>query len=435
MLDHAVVGLVAAAVTAALVPVVSALARRIGAVRWRAGEGPSAATAHAHAHAHARTPRRARAADPRVPVLGGLGMFGGLVAALAVAAPRDAFEELFASTSEPVALLVGATAIVLVGALDDLIDLSAALKLAGQIVAATLVSALGLQLQYFWLPGVGLVALSDDLGLVLTVIFLVGFINVMNLIDGLDGLAAGVAGIGSAAFLLYALRGGGAAASLLSSATLLAAITIGVAAGFLVHNWYPARSFMGDTGSMLLGLLLGAAGVAHVGRSSSPTAAELVASVPLIVPLVVIAVPVVDTLVTIVRRLLRDQPITRADVGHLHHALIAAGHPHHRAVLVLYGWSAAAGLAVVGPLYLPGATVVALLLVLVLVVTGFTLVGLRERDEVRPADEGLWIPAAGPADVLPGAAPADPAADGAPAPTSGSAPRQEPGSGPPAALL
>ena len=364
MLDHAVVGLVAAAVTAILVPPVALLGRRLGAVRWRAGEGPTAG-----------------AGATRVPVLGGLAMFGGLLTALAFAAPRDAFTEVFSTTSEPVGLLVGAAAIVVLGALDDLLELSAALKLAGQLVAATLVAALGLQLQYFWLPGIGIVALSTDLGLVLTVIFLVAFINIVNLVDGLDGLAAGVSGIGAAAFLLYALRGGGAATSLLSSATLLAVITIGVSVGFLIHNWYPARIFMGDTGSMLLGLLLGAAGVAHVGRSSSPTAAEFVASVPLVVPLIVLAVPVLDTVLTVIRRLRRDQPVTRADLGHLHHALVASGHPHRRAVLVLYGWSLAAGFAVVGPLYLPGGTVAALLLVLVLVVMGFTLVGLQEGHE------------------------------------------------------
>ena len=373
MLDHAVVGLVAAAVTAVLVPPVGALARRLRAVRWRAGEGPGVRSS-------VQMRRRRRGKDRRVPVLGGLAMFGGVVVALAFAASRDAFAEVFASTSEPVGLIVGATAIVIVGVLDDLLELSAALKLAGQIVAATLVSALGLQLQYFWLPSIGVVALSSDLGLVLTVLFLVAFINIVNLVDGLDGLAAGVVGIGAIAFLLYALRGGGAATSLLSSATLLAVITIGVSAGFLVHNWYPARIFMGDTGSMLLGLLLGAAGVAHVGRSSSPSATEFFASVPIVVPLIVLAVPLFDTMFTIVRRLRSDQPVTRADLGHLHHALVASGHPHRRAVLVLYGWSIAAGLAVVGPLYLEAATVGSLLFVLVLVMTGFTLAGLEERE-------------------------------------------------------
>jgi UDP-GlcNAc:undecaprenyl-phosphate GlcNAc-1-phosphate transferase len=380
MLDHAVVGLVAAAVTAGLVPFVRRLGRQLGAVRWRTGEGPGTT-----------------GEDARVPVLGGLAMFGGLLAALAVAVPREAFEEVFNATSEPLGVIVGATIIVALGVLDDLFDLSAALKMAGQISAATLVAALGLQFQYFWLPGLGVIALSNDLGLVLTVIFLVAFINLVNLIDGLDGLAAGVAGIGATAFLLYALRGGGAAASLVSSATLLAIITVGVSLGFLVHNWYPARIFMGDTGSMLLGMLLGASGVAHVGRSSSPTAAEFAASVPLVVPLIVLAVPVLDTILTIIRRLRSDQPITRADLGHLHHALIASGHPHRRAVLVLYGWSAAAGFAVVGPLYLPGATVVAILLVLVLVVMGFTLLGIRSSEEHVP---GGAIPSAFPEEPL-----------------------------------
>ena len=159
----------------------------------------------------------------------------------------------------------------------------------------------------------------------------------------------------------------------LSSATLLAAVTVGVSVGFLVHNWYPARMFMGDTGSMLLGLLLGAAGVAHVGRSSVPSTSELIASVPLVVPLVVLVVPVIDTVFTVVRRLLRDQPVTRADLGHLHHLLVAAGHSHRRAVGLLYLWSAAAGFAVVAPLRLPGTVVAGLLLVLVLVASGFTL--------------------------------------------------------------
>lgn len=368
MLDHAVVGLVAAAVTAVLVPPVAWLARRLGAVGWRIGEAPDPEDPSAPVR------RRSRP----VPLLGGLAMLGGLVAGLWLAASRDAFADVFVSTSEPVGLLVGAGAIVAVGVLDDLLDLSAALKLAGQLVAATLVSSLGLQLQYFWLPSVGVIALSNDLGLVLTVIFLVAFINLVNLVDGLDGLAAGVVGIGAVAFLLYTMRAG-AAADLVSSATLIAVVTIGVAAGFLVHNWYPARIFMGDTGSMLLGLLLGAAGVAHVGRSSSPSAAELLASIPLVVPLIVLAVPVVDTVVTVLRRLRRDQPITRADLGHLHHALLAAGHPHRRAVIILYGWSLAAGLAVVGPLLVPTGTVVAMLGVLVVVLVALMLLGVGGR--------------------------------------------------------
>jgi UDP-GlcNAc:undecaprenyl-phosphate/decaprenyl-phosphate GlcNAc-1-phosphate transferase len=360
--DHLVVGLVAAAVTAVAAFPVASVARRMRALAWRSGEGPGGV-------------------EPAVPVptLGGLAMYAGLVAAIGVASSRPAFENLFIVTSEPFAVLVGATLIVLVGALDDLLDLSAALKLAGQLAAATAVATLGLQLQYFWIPSVGVVALSVDLGLVLTVIFLVSFINVVNLADGLDGLAAAVVTVGALSFFIYVVGAGGPAGALITGATFLSIITVGLATGFLLHNWYPARLFMGDTGAMLLGLLLGASGVAYVGRTSAPTSADFFASVPLVIPLVVLAVPVIDTAFTILRRLLRDQPITGSDVGHLHHILVDAGHSHSRAVLVLSAWSVVAAFALVGPVYLPNLTVVAVLLVLVLALTGFTLAGGPRR--------------------------------------------------------
>ena len=373
MVDHLVVGLIAAGVTAVLAFPVTHLARRLGAVGWRSGEGPDSG-------------------EPAVPVptLGGLAMLGGLVAAVAVAASRPSFAELFTATSEPVAVLIGATLIVLVGVLDDLLDLSAALKLAGQLAAATAVATLGLQLQYFWVPGVGVVALSADLGLVLTVIFLVSFINIVNLVDGLDGLAAAVVAVGAASFFLYIVGTGGAAGVLLTAAPLLAVITVGLSVGFLLHNWYPARLFMGDTGSMLLGMLLGASGVAYVGRTAVPTSADFFASVPLVVPLVVLAVPVIDTAFAILRRLIRDQPVTRSDLGHLHHLLVASGHSHRRTVLLLAGWSATAALALVGPVHLPGGTVAATMLIVVLAMTGFTLAGQGPdhlaQDEDRAPD-------------------------------------------------
>lgn len=380
MRDHAIIALIAAVTTALLVPVVRPLALRMRAVGHRAGEqGPAAA----------------------VPTLGGLAMFGGTVVALlaAMLLPLGSFAPVFEATSEPVAVVLGVTLIAALGMLDDVFDLSAALKLAGQLAIATLVVSLGIQLQYFWLPGIGVVALSADLGLVLTVLFLVGFVNLVNLADGLDGLAAGVVAIGALAFLLYVSAGGGVTGDLVSSASLLAAITVGVAGGFLVHNWYPARIFMGDTGSMQLGLLLGSAAVAHVGRSSAPTAVEFAASIPLVVPLVVLGVPFVDTILTIVRRLRRDQPVTMADLGHLHHRLAVPGESHRRPVLLLCTWSAVAGTAVVGPLYLPGATVAGLLVIVVLTVSGFTLLELR-RSEQR-AEDGLVVAesAAGPPDA------------------------------------
>jgi hypothetical protein len=154
------------------------------------------------------------------------------------------------------------------------------------VLAALGVAVLGIQLVYFWVPGMEIVALSGDLSLPLTVLALVAMVNAMNLIDGLDGLAAGVAAIAATAFFLFAVvsEPSGPAGSIPSSATLIAAIVVGISLGFLVHNWHPATIFMGDTGSLLLGLLLGAAGVSYVGRTTAPTSVDFFGSIPLLVP-------------------------------------------------------------------------------------------------------------------------------------------------------
>jgi UDP-GlcNAc:undecaprenyl-phosphate GlcNAc-1-phosphate transferase len=364
--DHLAVAAIAAVVTALCAPPVAALARRLGAVAVRA-EAVRALPADDRAE------RRPDAGARSVPTLGGLAVLAGVLAALGLAGRLPAFADVTAATSEPLAVAVGAVIVALVGALDDLFDLSAWLKLAGQVGAAALVATLGVQLQYLWVPGLGVVALAPDLGLVLTVIALVATINVVNLVDGLDGLAAGLVTIGAVAFIVHVAATAPAAVPVVpSSALLVATVTAGAAVGFLPANWHPARVFLGDTGSMLLGLLLGAAAVAHVGRTAVPTSADFVASAPLLLPLVVLAVPFVDTALAIARRLLGDRPVTRADLGHLHHRLVAAGHPHRRAVLLLHAWSALVAFAAVAPVLLDTPIVVASLLVAGLVVTGLT---------------------------------------------------------------
>lgn len=382
MRDHLAVAAIAAVVTAVGAPVAAALARRLGAVAVRAdvvraipadgppGPGSLPGPATRTEQDAARDVARAAAT---VPTLGGLGVLAGVLVALWVAGRLPAFADVAGATSEPLAVAVGAVLVALVGALDDLFDLSAWLKLAGQVGASALVATLGVQLQSLWVPGLGVVALAPDLGLVLTVIALVATINVVNLVDGLDGLAAGLVAIGAVAFLVYVAGTSSAATSIVpSSALLVAAITAGASLGFLPANWHPARVFLGDTGSMLLGLLLGAAAVAHVGRTAVPTGADFLASAPLLLPLVVLAVPFIDTALAIVRRLVSDRPVTRADLGHLHHRLVAAGHPHRRAVLLLYAWSALVAFAAVGPVHLDAPTVIASLLVAGLVITGLT---------------------------------------------------------------
>ena len=332
VLDYLLVAVVVATVTALSVPGVAWVARREGAVRYRAGEGPG----------------DDGGTDP-VPTFGGLAMYLGLLAGVAVAARTGSFGPLVADTSEPLAILVGATIIVVLGFFDDTRRLSATVKLAGQLVATTAVALLGVQLVTFWVPGFGVIALSPDLSLPVTVIALVGLINIVNLIDGLDGLASGIVAIGAATFLVLTLRGQtiDLASASPTVAGLLALIVAALALGFLVHNWYPARIFMGDTGSMLLGLLLGGAAVSYVGRTAAPSGADFYGTIPLIVPVLVLAVPFLDGVFAVVRRVRTGQPVTRGDEGHLHHVLLAFGHSHRRAAVVLYYWSAlVAGLAV-----------------------------------------------------------------------------------------
>ena len=336
MVAHLAVAALAGVVTAALVPLIVLLARRLGAM-----EHP---------------PDTGRARDAlMVPTMGGVAMAAGVVAAVALAALLPEFRRLFTETSEPVALLVGVAIIVIVGVLDDLRPLPPAIKLAGQIVAALGVVVFGVQLVHFWVPGVEVVVLSSDLGLPLTVLALVVMINAVNLIDGLDGLAAGVAAIGAVAFLAFALRTSSGVASgsgVPSSATLVVAIVAGVSIGFLVHNWHPARIYMGDTGSQLLGLLLGVAMIAFVGRTAAPTGEDFFGSIPLLAPVLVLAVPFLDTFFAVVRRVVARRPVTAGDRGHIHHLLLAFGHSHRRAVTVLYYWSAVVAFGSVGPAFL-----------------------------------------------------------------------------------
>jgi UDP-GlcNAc:undecaprenyl-phosphate/decaprenyl-phosphate GlcNAc-1-phosphate transferase len=369
VIEHLAVMLTAAVVTAAVVPLVCRLAHRLGAVD----------TPHDPRKVH-REP---------VPTLGGLAMFAGFVVAMGVAWALPGFGPLFDSTSEPVALLVGAGLIALIGVADDLIGLAPTVKLAGQIVAALGVVVFGIQLVHFWVPGLEVIALSPDLGLPLTILALVAMINAVNLIDGLDGLAAGVALIAAVAFYLFTVRSqpSGLAEAIPTSATLVAAVVAGMSAGFLVHNWHPARIFMGDTGAMLLGLLLGAAGVAFVGRTTAPSDADFYGSVPLLVPALVLAIPFLDSAFAVARRAVTRRPISMADKGHLHHLLLAFGHSHRRAVLVLYYWSALLAFGSVGPAFLPMSRLIPWLLVAGALGVALTALGTRLAPKEPDAEQ------------------------------------------------
>ena len=381
MTSLVVVALVAAGLTLAVVPLSARLARRFGALGHRIGEGPD---------------------DPEpavpVPTLGGLAMLVGLLGGVAVAAASDVLRPVFAS-SQLFAVVVGAGLVALLGAIDDVIGLSPPVKLAGQLVAATAVAVLGLQLVHFWVPGLGVLALSPDLALVLTVIALVAMINVVNLIDGLDGLASSVVAIGAVAFLVFTLRSQTPrlADAVPTSATLIATLTAAVALGFLVHNWYPARSFMGDTGSMLLGLLVGAAGVAHVGRTAAPSGADFTGTVPLLVPVLVLAVPFVDLVLAVVRRLRTGRPITERDERHVHHLLLSFGHSHRRTTLILSYWSAVIAVATLLPAFVGRSATTVTLGAAVVVGVVVTVLGRRALGWRPDADDRVDAVAGPPA--------------------------------------
>ena len=282
------------------------------------------------------------------PTLGGLGIYVALLVGLWVAYMTPEFREVFDLSSEPRGALLAATVLVALGVYDDVKGMSAPAKLAGQILAGGLLILNGVQLVYFWLPGAGSVVLSGDLAVPLTLLWVIAMVNAVNLIDGLDGLACGVVFLAAAAFFVYAFQGQAELGT--PTSALFAAIVAGAAIGFLPFNFHPARIFMGDSGSMLLGVLLAVSTISGVGRTVRPFYTDLTAlALPVVLPLLVLAVPFIDVLFAIVRRMRQRRPVTHPDKEHIHHRLLEIGHSHRQAVLLIYLWSvliAGAALAV-----------------------------------------------------------------------------------------
>ena len=275
------------------------------------------------------------------PTAGGLAIFLGILAGLAISRAIPSLNPLFKSSSDPDAALLAALAIVAVGVWDDMRGLSALGKLSGQILAAGLLVLAGVQLLYFWFPGQGILVLSPDLAVPLTVLWVLGMVNAVNLIDGLDGLAAGIVAIAAVSFFVYMYLSPGLFAPA-SPAALLCAITAGAAVGFLPWNFHPAKIFMGDSGAMLLGLMLAAATISGVGRNPyPPTGGDLAAfAIPVAVPLFVLAIPILDVTLAVLRRIRAHRKLSAPDKEHLHHQLMDLGHSQRQAVLLLYLWSA-----------------------------------------------------------------------------------------------
>ena len=329
MREYVLVFLVAAAVTYLLTVVAREIALRTGAV---------AQVRDRDVH------------DQPIPYLGGLAMLGGLVAAYLVAQQLP-----FLSTSGPfvfrdagIVLIAGAL-ICAVGVLDDLFELDALTKLGGQVLAAGFLIVFGIQYVFFPTPDGTQFALDASQGALLTGFIVVATVNAVNFVDGLDGLAAGVVGIGAIAFFLfcYQLTRFNDASRATTSALLSVALA-GACAGFLVHNFHPARLFMGDSGSMLIGLVLSASAVTLTGQFSGneisqgaagSRASLLPTLLPVLLPISIMVIPLLDLVLAVVRRTRAGRSPFAPDKQHLHHRLLEIGHSQRRAVLIIWLWA------------------------------------------------------------------------------------------------
>ena len=298
-----------------------------------------------------------RRLHPRpTPVLGGLSMFVGFLAAMAVASRLEQFEPVFQGTSEPLAIVVGATLTFLVGLVDDAKELSPPAKMAGQVLAASLMSLLGVTMLFFRLPFLGNWSLSPDLAPLITVLWVLGMATAINYIDGIDGLAAGVVAIAAGSFALYSDRlfdQGLLPNASNSVSPLLAVIVLGICLGFLPWNFHPARIFMGDSGALLLGVLMAASTLLVGGQTAeATTGTTFFFFAPLLIPLVILGVPIFDVVFSAVRRAARRERLLATDPkDHLHARLVLLGHGQRRAVLILWTWTAILSGLVLWPIY------------------------------------------------------------------------------------
>ena len=278
-----------------------------------------------------------------IPRIGGLAMFFGLVAGLLTAGSFGWFESIFLEPGPILAILGAGGLIVLIGLLDDLIELDWTAKMGGQMAAAWILASSGVQIVS--LPIGGLTVGSFGVSLAVTIFAVVLVMNAVNFIDGLDGLAAGVVGIGTFAFFIYSylLAQQTSPTNYFSTAGLLSALVLGMVAGFLPHNFRPAKIFMGDSGAMLLGLLMATSAITVTGSIDPATVTRndlLPALIPLALPVMILILPLLDLLLAVVRRMRRGQSPFAADKEHIHHQLQDIGHSHQGAVLVFYHWTA-----------------------------------------------------------------------------------------------
>ncbi len=289
------------------------------------------------------------------PRWGGLAMLVGLGVAIILASQLPLMSTIFTDRRQINALIIGSLIIVALGLLDDKFGLDAPTKLVGQVLAAGTMAMQGVTL--VWLPIKGTFILDPSTSVLLTVLVVLVSINAVNMVDGLDGLAASIVLVGSGAFFAYSyflsVANGYQRAAL---ATLVSASLIGMCAGFLPHNWYRARVFMGDTGSMLIGLLMAASSIMLTGQvdpGGLSGGTLLPAFLPIVLPLSILAVPLLDLLLAVVRRTRKGNSPFTPDKEHLHHRLLNLGHGQERAVLIMTAFTGLIAFGAVSTAFVP----------------------------------------------------------------------------------
>lgn len=359
----------AAAVTYLLTPAVRLLAVRVGAI----------------------TAVRARDVHTvPTPRMGGVAMYAGILVSFLLVSQTQFLAGVFAETRQTVGLLGGAGLVCALGVLDDIYDLDWLTKLLGQILAAGFIASQGVLIAQ--LPIAGTVSGSGQLQAVVTVVVVVIGMNAVNFVDGLDGLAAGVLAIGGAAFFTYVyliIKATNPNVYLMFAALVIAAL-VGACVGFLPHNLSPARIFMGDSGALMLGFVFSAAAIIVTGNLDVGAVTERMsfpAFVPIVLPLAVLVLPLLDMTMAVVRRVGRGHSPFHPDRRHLHHRLLQLGHTERRAVAIMYVWTAVFAFSVAALVHFSRTTVLIGLGVGVVVATLLTIGPLRGRETTEPEME------------------------------------------------
>jgi UDP-GlcNAc:undecaprenyl-phosphate GlcNAc-1-phosphate transferase len=426
MSEYVITLLTAAAVTYILTPLVRRFAIAVGAM-------------------HAARERDVH--ELPTPLLGGFAIYGGLVVALLMASRLSGLSSVFTETNLAKGLLLAGGLVVIMGFVDDRWGMGALSKLAGQVAAGVILVWSGAEIPWLPEPGGVTLILTSDQQVAVTILVVVVTMNAVNFIDGLDGLAAGIVGIGAIAFFAYYFTLVHRLGLLDQSEPALVSVMLaGVCIGFLPHNFYPARIFMGDTGSMLIGLMLAYAPISSLAlldpasltdtqAYAAGTVNRYGAFIPLLVPAAILLIPYADLMMAVVRRTRAGKSVFAPDKKHLQHRLLAIGHSHRTSVLIMYLWAAVFSGTVIllsivrTPLFVLAIVTVAAVMGLLLV----TMPRLRPWSRGTAGDGAAGAHALRPAGAAPaGAAPATApvAAAGAGAVPAG--PAAGPGSGRPA---